>query len=301
MMHFRCRTAYVALIFFGAGVAALTGCAPEKTQEASAPPAPPPVKITAYINVSSGCQQPTIDLLQGFEGQYPGRVSLELVDFGDEGRGNKRWKDSGHDCMTIEIDGSALPKFDTRTGPKTVALRQPVGFWWTHDDLEAAVAAAVARKLQRGTEEEAIAGQPPRKVRAEIVTEEVKRDGQASARVLINERSAMLFRTSSTAGSPIERADAAAEVLRQWLKGPIKPSEIDRKEVSGGWAVRVGKQVVAVATVADAKAANGTPDQLAKKWLVGIRQGIAIAARPPGVGETATKEAPKEDGCETGG
>ncbi len=280
-------------------VVALVGCATREPQEPAAPAAPPPVKILAYINVSSGCQEPTIDVLKSLRKQYPDRVELELVDFGDEGRGNRRWKDSGHDCMTIEIDGSPLVKFPAGDGTKTVALRQPGGFWWTHDDLRAAVAAAVDGKLQRGTEEEAIAGQPARKVRAKVVIEEVKREGKAPARVLINERSAILFRTSSTAGSPSVRAEAAAKVIREWLDGPVKPNEIDRKEISGGWAVRVNGKVVAVATPADGKAAGGTPDQVAKKWLVGIRQGIAIAARPSEAG-AAPKES-GDDGCETGG
>jgi len=262
-------------------------------------PTPPPVRIVAYINVSSGCQEPTIELLKSFEKQYPGRVSLELVDFGDEGTGNKRWKASGYDCMTIEIDGSPLVRFAASQKAKTVALRQPVGFWWTHEDLKAAVAAAVGGTLRRGTEEEAIEGQPPHKVKAEVVVEEVKRDGKASARVLINERSAMLIRVGSGGKTPAQRAEAAAEVIKDWLKEPIKPNEIDRTQVKGGWAVRVNKQVVGVATEADGKAMGGTPDQVAKKWLVGIRQGIAIAARPrEGL---AAKEEAGDDGCETGG
>jgi hypothetical protein len=265
------------------------------------PAAPPPVKIVAYINVSSGCQEPTIDLLKGFPGQYPGRLNLEIVDFGDEGKGNQRWKQSGYDCMMIEVDGSPLVKFETGGRTKTVALRQPVGFWWTHEDLKAAIAAAVAGNLQRGTEEEAIAGQPARKIKARVVTEEVKREGKMLARVLINERPAMLIRLSSGGESPGHRAETAAKVLRDWLKEPVKPNEIDRKQVTGGWAVRVRGKTVAVATAADAKAAGGAPDQLAKKWLVGIRQGIAIAARPADTASPKGKEPEPDEGCETGG
>jgi len=250
--------------------------------------------------VSSGCQEPTVALLKSFSTQYPGRVTVEIVDFGDEGAGEKRWKASGYDCMTIEINGSPLVKFGAGEQVKTVALRQPVGFWWTHDDLKSAVAAAVEGTLQQGTEEEAMAGQPARKVKAKVVVEEVKREGKSSARVLINERPAMLIRASSTAGSPAERAEAAAEVLRHWLSKPVKPNEIDRKEVAGGWAVRVNGTIVAVATGADGKAMGGPPEQVAKKWLVGIRQGIAIAARPSDSGAAA--EAPDfDEGCETGG
>jgi hypothetical protein len=289
------------LVLVSVGV--LAGCPKPSTDVpgAAAKPERPPVRILAYINESSGCQEPTIELLKSFQKQYRGRVTVEIVDFGDEGKGNKRWKESGLDCMTIEIDGSPLVRFLAEGKEKVVALRQPVGFWWTHEDLQAAVAAAVDGTLQRGTEEEALAGRPPRKVDAKIVTEEVKREGKAYARVLINERSAMLIRGGSGGRSAAQRAEAAAKVLRDWTKEPVAPNQIDRQEVTGGWAVRVNKKVVAVATDADAKAAGGTPDQLAKKWLVGIRQGIAIAARLPAMGAAAPKEQPADDGCDTGG
>ncbi len=279
----------------------LAGCRGGQTGAVAKTAAPPPTKITAYINVSSGCQQPTIELLKSFPQQYPGRVQVEIVDFGDQGGGNRRWKQSGHDCMTIEIDGSPFAKLDSAGKTRTVALRQPVGFWWTHDDLKAAVAAAVDGKLQQGTEEEAIAGQPPHKVKATIVTEAVRRDGKASSRVLINERAALLIRVAWDAEPPDQRAESAARVLREWLKNPVKPNEIDRKQVEGGWAVRVKGKVVAVATAADGEAMGGTPDQVAKKWLVGIRQGIAIAARPDGTAAPVRKQPASKDGCETGG
>jgi len=282
-------------------LAVLVGCRGEPAKEGGGPAAPRPVKILAYVNVSSGCQEPTIELLKSFKAEYPGRVDLGIVDFGDQGEGSKQWKGSGYDCMVIEVDGSPLVKFETGGRTKTVALRQPVGFWWTHDDLKAAVAAAIEGELQSGTEEEAIAGQPPRKIKTRIVTEQVKRDGKTFARVLINERSAMLIRASSGDQSPNERAEAAGQVLRKWLRQPVKPNEIDRKQVAGGWAVRVSGKVVAVATLTGAKAAGGTPDQLAKKWLVGIRQGIAIAARPEGTRDAAEKAPAPDEGCEVGG
>jgi len=279
----------------------LLGCRREQAQTPAEQAGRPTVRIVAYINVSSGCQEPTIKLLRQLEEQHPDRVQLEVVDFGDEGEGNQRWKSSGYDCMTIEIDGSPLARFDVAGKPKTVALRQPVGFWWTHEDLRTAVAAAVDGSLQRGTEEGAIAGQPSRKIKANVVAEEVKRDGRTSGRVLINERPAMLIRVASGKASPGERAELAARVIRDWLKNPVKPDEIDREQVPGGWAVRVKGQVVAVATPTDAKAAGGAADQVAKRWLVGIRQGIAIAARPAENASGTSPEKPDEEGCETGG
>jgi len=279
----------------------LLGCRPEQAQTPAEQASQPPVRIVAYINASSGCQEPTIKLLRQLEEQHPDRVQLEIVDFGDEGEGNQRWKSSGYDCMTIEINGSPLARFDAAGKPKTVALRQPVGFWWTHEDLKTAVAAAMNGNLQRGTEQEAIAGQPPRKIKANVVAEEVKRDGRTSGRVLINERPAMLIRVASGNASPGERAESAARELKDWLRNPVKPNQIDREQVPGGWAVRVKGQVVAVATPTDGKAAGGAADQVAKKWLVGIRQGIAIAARPAENASGTSPGKPGDEGCDTGG
>lgn len=294
---------WIGVLFgtLGAGImVAFSACGREQEKGKTSPVTPPPVRITAYINVSSGCQEPTIELLKSFPKTYPGRVRVDIVDFGDQGAGNKRWKESGYDCMIIEINGSPLVKFDSGGKPKTVALRQPVGFWWTQEDLKAAVAAAVNGTLQRGTEEEAIAGQPSRKIKAKVVVEEVRREGKTWARVLINERPAMLIRVGAEGKSAVQRAEVAAQTIREWLKNPVKPNEIDRQAAKGGWVVRVNKKVVALATEADAKAMGGTAEQVAKKWLVGIRQGIAIAARPPDAQAAAQKE-PQEEGCETGG
>jgi len=257
----------------------------------------PPVKLLAYINVSSGCQEPTITLLQQLEDQHPDRVQLEIVDFGDEGEGEKRWKASDYDCMNIRINGSPFVRFPVGDKERIVAFQQPVGFSWTHEDLQAAVAAALDGKLEAVTEEEALAAQPEAQVDAKIVTEEVTRAGEKLARVLINERPAIVIQCAAGGKQPLQRAEAAAAVLRKWLSQPVAPNQIDRVEAEGGWAVRVNKQVVVVATPGDAKAANGSTDQMAKKWLVGIRQGVAIAARPNAGGG----EAPGDTGCETGG
>jgi len=116
---------------------------------------PPPVKILAYINVTSGCQQPTVDLLKNLQANDP-RVQVEFVDFGDGGEGALRWQNSGHECMTIEINGSENVKFPQDDTTKVVSFRMPAGFVWTHADLEAAVQAALQGKLQPATEDEVL-------------------------------------------------------------------------------------------------------------------------------------------------
>ncbi|MEN6645176.1 MAG: hypothetical protein ABFE08_22260 [Armatimonadia bacterium] len=134
------------------GMLALCGCkagGPTATQA-------PPVKILAYINVSSGCQQETVDLLKSLPAKDP-RVQVEFVDFGDGGAGAQRWQDSGHKCMTIEINGSPNVKFKQGETTKVMSFRMPAGYIWTHPDLEAAVQAALEGNLQPATEDEVVA------------------------------------------------------------------------------------------------------------------------------------------------
>jgi hypothetical protein len=114
-----------------------------------------PVKVIAYINVTSGCQKPTVDLLQQLERRNSADLKVEFVDFGDQGKGFQRWRESGYQCLTLEINGSPYAKFPEQSTPKVVAFKMPVGFLWTHADLEAAVAAALAGQLQPATEAEA--------------------------------------------------------------------------------------------------------------------------------------------------
>lgn len=113
----------------------------------------PAVRILAYINVSSGCQQATVDLLQSLPTKYPG-VGVELVDFGDGGQGTDRWRQAGLRCMTIQINECSVVKYPVAGKMKVMAFHMPAGFYWTHEDLELAVQAALAGKLQAATEEE---------------------------------------------------------------------------------------------------------------------------------------------------
>lgn len=129
----------------------LAGC--RARPAAQQPPQPPPIQILAYINVSSGCQQATVDFLQALQAKYP-RLAVELVDFGDGGAGSERWQMSGHRCMTIEINGRNVVKYPHEGTLRVVDFRMPPGVLWSHEDLAEAVAAAVAGTLQPATEDE---------------------------------------------------------------------------------------------------------------------------------------------------
>ncbi|NLF17899.1 MAG: hypothetical protein GX595_11675 [Lentisphaerae bacterium] len=98
----------------------------------------PALRLTAYINVASGCQRPTEAFLQDLARRYAGRVALEMVDFGSP-EGQKRWKADGHHCMTITLDGSSQATIVTKGVEVAVSFTMPAGHLWLHEDLETAV------------------------------------------------------------------------------------------------------------------------------------------------------------------
>lgn len=241
----------------------------------------PSVRIVAYINVSSGCQQATVDLLQQLALQNQGPLTLELVDFGDGGSGARQWQDSGYTCMTIEINGSPNVSFPVNGVAKTVTLQMPAGFLWTHEDLQAAVAAALAGKLGTVSPEEAAAAQPATKVKAKATVGPGTREGKPVARVLINGKPTIVLLLPEGDKSPQQRAQAAADVLNAWFSKPLKPSDLEAKPTSGGWALTVNGQLVVTATKADAEAMGVDPQKLADVWLGAVRHlVIALGTQP---------------------
>lgn len=97
-----------------------------------------PVKITAYVNISSGCQKPTEQLLQDLAKKYARRVAIEVVDFG-EAAGRKRWQADGLHCMTILVDGSEKADIVYKGVNLQVAFQMPPGHNWLLEELETAV------------------------------------------------------------------------------------------------------------------------------------------------------------------
>ncbi len=283
------RALYVSigLVIITVGV---VGCAPEP--EPIGPVMPPPltptaqapsrVNILAYINVSSGCQEPTIEVLEELDEEYGDQVSLEFVDFGDEGEGTQRWKQDGLDCMAIQVNGGLIQVWEGENGEQQIVdFRNPVGYYWTHDDLKSMVAAWVAGKAHVASEEEAQSVCPPREIVIEVDAIEVTKGDLEIGNLMIGDRVAVKFRAPLGDDSPYERASQAADMLLAWIEGPSKKPAFKRKQVEEGkWAVMLGDQTLATVTKADAELEDTTPEKLAKKWLVGVRCAMAIAVRP---------------------
>ncbi len=293
---------YVALTTLGLGVAlvmSLAGCPSRAPEEgpgmggAQVPaPQPPPVTLTAYINVSSGCQQATVDFIKELERKHEGELAVEFIDFGDKGEGNRAWKEAGLDCMTIQINGASVVAWNEGDERKTVSFNYPVGFTWTHEDLAAAVEAALEGSLEPGDPDEAQAiGLLPAKVSARSV--KVDDTGAETGQLLINDK--VVIKVTEARGdlSAAQRVAAAAKTLTTVLKEPFKPSSLSVGEVEEGSAVKAGDKVLLIATKADAEAAHIEPaggassaTRLAEQWSLALREALAKAAFPSGGGKT---------------
>jgi hypothetical protein len=234
------------------------------------------VAIRAYINVTSGCQAPTEAFLEGLQHKYAGKVSVEFIDFGDGGKGLARWRQSGYHCMTIEVNGWDRVKFPYGGKTRAVAFRMPVGLHWTHDDLEHAVQAALAGKLQQASEGEVATGETSVQVRAQVTTGSAVAKGKRYAAVMINGNNAVLIPESGKVGNASGRAEAAAAALRKWLSGGVKPSDLVVAHAAEGWWVLAGGKRVVVATAADGKATGMQPKAVAEAWVSGIRHGLVM-------------------------
>jgi hypothetical protein len=238
---------------------------------AAAAPAPS-VKILAYINVSSGCQQSTVDLLKYFQQKYGRRLKLEFIDFGDGGSGSDRWQASGYHCMTIEINGSPIVKFPDGGTMKAVAFEMPAGFNWSLDDLSKAVTAAMAGKLQPATAAEAEGAETPQLRHAKVATAQETRNGQKFAEVTINGNLALMLPAAAQGKA---RAAAAAKALKSWLAKPVKGTDLHIKQAGKGWVVTAAGKPVVTLTGADAKAMGKPAQDLAKYTVSSINHALA--------------------------
>jgi hypothetical protein len=227
------------------------------------------LRVLAYINVTSGCQQPTVNLLGQFAKAHAAQVRLELVDFGDGGKGQQRWRASGHSCMTIELNGSPHVRFPSGGQAREVSFRMPAGFQWTHDDLTAALQAGLNGTLQ------ALPKEPRKPVASVAVTvRKLVRSGRTLHQLVVGARPVLSLGAPQGAQSAVERARVASEVVKAWLARSGKASEVGARKLSSGWAVVAGGRLVVTVTAADARLQNSTPQALAGVWAGNLRQAL---------------------------
>jgi hypothetical protein len=237
----------------------------------------PKTKVIAYINVSSGCQAATVDLLNSLGMDYHDKVDLEIVDFGSP-EGEERWRSDGLDCLTLLFNGSPAVKFPGADGvTRTVTFFMPAGLGWTHDDLKDVFAAIGAGTLQVLSEEQAQSELAPRPVKLKVTTRPVS----GGTEVLINGTPAVTVKAGAEGQTPAQRAQALRAGLETWAASPLHPSELTVATAAGATILMAGSTKLATVTDADAKAA-GQPQLrgVAIEWLNGLKKPV-IAAMPP--------------------
>ncbi|MEI6914883.1 MAG: hypothetical protein WCL39_07115 [Armatimonadota bacterium] len=105
---------------------------------------------------------------------------------------------------------------------------------------------------------------------AEAVTIEVRTAG-AATQVVINGRPALSLRTSFQSYDPAQRAALAAKRIDDMATAGQPPWKISTKTNKAGTALIWGKQVIAFATAAEARAQKSTPSSLASTWAAQLR------------------------------
>lgn len=266
--------------------ALVAGCtrshAPDATLNVVQDPAgtePPPTKtqVIAYINVASGCQEPTVELVNALAEEYGDVVTLELVDFGSP-EGEKRWYGDGMDCMGFLFNGSPVLRFPGEDGtPKTVAFLMPAGFGWTHEDLEEAFAALRAGTAEILTEEQARQELAPKPVTVTLDVREV----EEHAEVQMNGNPLFMIKAHADGKTPLERAKIAQAALEAWTQEPVHPSQLTvaRETDESFRIIARGNEVIQVTSEDVAAAGLDTPQELIEDWSAGIKAGIVQAVR----------------------
>lgn len=281
-------------------VAMLSGCT-RSSSPPQAPPEPPAGapqadspkwKITAYINVTSGCQAPTVELLRKLAAEHQAKVDLEIVDFGSP-EGADRWRQAGLDCMSLLFNDSPVLRFPgTDETPKVVVFFMPAGFSWTHEDLQDAFDAIEAGKAEVLTEEQAREELQPRQV--EFKTE-VHQRGEAFE-VQVNGTAVLELSVKADDKSAAERAGAVKSSIEAWSKEPLHENQLSMASRNGKIVLLAkGKPLVAV-TQEDAKAAGvKEAKQLGMEWLGNLKQAITDAPSE-GAAQPATGSGAGADG-----
>lgn len=258
----------------------LAGCARPQAPEVMTdmePPPPPKTNVIAYINVASGCQEPTVELVNALVEEYADILEFEMVDFGSP-EGEERWYRDGMDCMGFLFDGSPVLRFPDEDGePKTVAFLMPAGFGWSHDDLEEAFAALRAGTAEILSEEEARRELAPKPVIVEVGMREVN----GHAEVLMNGNPLFMIHARADDKTPAQRAQDAQAALKAWTDEPVHPSQLTvaRDDDDTFRIMAAGNEVIKVTADDVAAAGLDTPQDLIEEWVSSMKAGIVEAVR----------------------
>ncbi len=218
-----------------------------------------PLRVIAYINLTSGCQKPTEAVLRRLAAKYPKRLHLEFVDFG--GRGRSRWIRDGMHCMGIKIAGSTKVKVMEKGAWILVPFQMPVGYNWTLKELEAAVRQKIEGLSLRDKT-------PPKPAVAAAEDHALLTlDGRPAIQLPLAEK-ARLAAAATAIG--------AAEKKR----GGLVREDFTLKSRAGKLTILAGNTPVITVAPADAAREKTTPETLAQKWLHALQAPFPVRTRP---------------------
>lgn len=249
---------------------------PATASATTGPAASAKTKVIAYINVTSGCQAETVNLLNKLGMDHASLVDMEVVDFGSP-EGEERWRHDGLDCMAILFNGSPAVQFPDKDGhPKTVAFFMPAGFNWDHEDLQAAFAALEAGKLKILSEAEAQRELAPKPVDITVKVIETATSGELQ----INGVPVLTIKAKAGDKTPAQRARAAKAALEIWTQEPISPGDLIIVPKGEDTLILAGNSLIIQVTPADArKAGKATSKQVATDWLKALKSALLSAQR----------------------
>ncbi len=275
------RMTFLLIVLFFLLVA--TGC--PRSSEQSVPTSAVPAAsvqlptITAYVNVSSGCQKPTVDALKEVTTAFDGRLAIEIIDFGDDAAGARRWQEDGLDCMRILFDDRHLVAWEQDGEIKVVDFSMPPGFNWTLEDLDNAIAAFAEGRLREPTPEEKSNVQQltPKQI-ATSAQSTTTDDGVEVGQLIIAGTLALEIARSLGDLTPLQRGAAAAKAVAKWTGKGYNPSDLSITKSPSGLQIVAGPITIITVTQDDADAAQTNLQALAAAWRNGIRSSVTSAA-----------------------
>lgn len=266
-----------ALLVLIALTIALTGCRREARHRPSTRPIDSSrVEITAWLRSTSQSQQDTIELLRDLKSQSPARVQLRIVDIGS-GEGRERWNQSDLESMAITINGHVTISWGKGDGRRTVSFLHPAGFAWTHEDLRAAVDAALEGDLRPADPAEA-EGVRIMDVSVRGQSIRVGDEGAETGQLILQDQIVLEVTEARGEQLPGQRVSAAADVLRTVLEKPFTPNQLGLRKMDGSVALLAGDQRLLLVTPDDAAARELSPQALAEQWRLALREALIEAA-----------------------
>ncbi|MGI5818506.1 MAG: hypothetical protein ACOX9R_10480 [Armatimonadota bacterium] len=237
---------------------------------------PSRVQIVAFVNAASPCQAGTIQLLHSLESDSPARLHVTIVDI-DAPEGREQWEDSDLDAIAIVINGSVTVAWGRGESRRTVSFMHPAGFAWVHDDLRAAIAAALAGELQPADPAEAESVRLMNvSVRGQSIRVEDEED--ETGQLIIQDQIVLEITASHNDLAPGQRVALAATALSAVLQRAFTPNQLRAIRVDDGTAVMAGEAQVLVATEADVGETESTTEMLAEDWRRAIEAALIEAA-----------------------